>query len=64
MIRWGFCIPRECSNIDLEKALVSNLGVNVRVNKEMCQISEKQSEDPSITGNFAKLVQKKKSFFP
>lgn len=54
MIRWGFCIPRECSNTDLEQALIQNVGVNVRINKEMCQVPEKQTEERSVMGMITK----------
>ncbi|KAJ8983915.1 hypothetical protein NQ317_006719 [Molorchus minor] len=37
MIRWGFCIPIECSNKDLENAIQEKLGVQSRIKRDMCQ---------------------------
>ncbi|XP_063911906.1 nose resistant to fluoxetine protein 6-like isoform X2 [Zophobas morio] len=40
MIRWGFCIPRECSSKDLEKSLKANFGVHAQIRSGMCQKSQ------------------------
>lgn len=37
MMRWGFCIPKECSNIDLERAIQEKLEARASVRPSMCQ---------------------------
>ncbi|VEN47799.1 unnamed protein product [Callosobruchus maculatus] len=48
MIRWGFCIPSACTHKDLEHAIQETMGVESRVNPEMCQKSEKTPEKRSV----------------
>lgn len=37
MVRWGFCLPSDCTEKDLQVSLEENMGVKVSVNPEMCQ---------------------------
>lgn len=37
MVRWGFCIPKECSNTDLERAIEEKLEAKASVMPSMCQ---------------------------
>lgn len=41
MVRWGFCIPSECSMEDLKYSIKENFGVLVKIRPGMCQKSVK-----------------------
>lgn len=43
LVRWGFCIPRECSSKDLENSIKESTGAAVHINPTMCQTSSEKS---------------------
>lgn len=47
MIRWGFCIPRECTGKDLENAIYEKLQIPSRIRPTMCQTAKQQQ--PQLT---------------
>ncbi|XP_018574626.1 nose resistant to fluoxetine protein 6-like, partial [Anoplophora glabripennis] len=42
MIRWGFCIPKECTGKDLENAIYEKLNIPSRIRPAMCQKAKQQ----------------------
>lgn len=42
LIKWGFCIPRECTGKDLENAIFEKLQIPSRIRPAMCQKAEKE----------------------
>ncbi|CAH0558920.1 unnamed protein product [Brassicogethes aeneus] len=48
MIKWGFCIPKDCSNVDLEKSLQEHLGFEAKVKSNMCQVGSPIKSKASI----------------
>ncbi|KAJ8968010.1 hypothetical protein NQ314_002544 [Rhamnusium bicolor] len=55
MIRWGFCIPKECSNKDLENAIQEKLGIQSRIRPNMCQPAKKEPSAMTYGDLYAKL---------
>lgn len=47
MIRWGFCIPKDCSNEDLENIIHEKIGLKSKVHENMCQRALKNTEEVS-----------------
>ncbi|KAL3278416.1 hypothetical protein HHI36_013738 [Cryptolaemus montrouzieri] len=51
MVRWGFCIPKECSARDLENALQERFGITSRIKPTMCQTRNEIIKDNADFGN-------------
>lgn len=37
MVRWGFCLPKECTHADLKNHLEEKYSVRASVDSNMCQ---------------------------